>query len=121
MANYLVAIVQSSYCMAGNNALLVYESYRPGKKIIVDINKLITTCTFFVHEVISIRVQENSLCNPKKFRAIIGKNFISVDQWFCISNCGPRPPVGPATLMSEIRSGSIGGSGLDTTYVTRVN
>jgi len=37
MVNNLAAIAQSSYCMAGNNALRAYaygayESYRPGKK-----------------------------------------------------------------------------------------
>jgi len=40
--------------------------------------KLLPRVTFFALEVMSILVYKNCLCYPKKFRAIIDKNFISV-------------------------------------------
>jgi len=47
MANHLAAIGRSSYCMAENNALRVYESYSPEKIIMVDINRLTASYTLF--------------------------------------------------------------------------
>jgi len=46
MANNLVAIVRASYCMAGNNSLRVYELYRLGNTIIVDVNRSTVMCIF---------------------------------------------------------------------------
>jgi len=78
MANNLATIARSSYCMDKNIALRAYESYRSGKKIIVDINRLTATCTFFCTRSHVYTCTRQFLCYPKKFRVIIGKNFISV-------------------------------------------
>jgi len=64
--------------MTEKNALRAYESYRTGKKIIVDITGQLPCVYFFTHEVMSIRVHRNFICYLQKFRAIIGRNFISV-------------------------------------------
>jgi len=53
MANHLVPLVRSFYCMAGNNALHAYEA---GEKMIFDIMNRLTAprVSFFVHELIPI-------------------------------------------------------------------
>jgi len=80
MTNNLAAIARSSYYMTGNNVLRFHESYRPGKKNIVDITGWLPRVYifFFVHEVMSILVYKNCICHPKKIIIIISRNIISV-------------------------------------------
>jgi len=53
--------------------------------------RLILTCRlprvrFSVHEVMSVLVHENCLCYSKKFRTIIGKNFIAIHDTSLVKN-----------------------------------
>jgi len=73
MVNHLAAIARSFYYMAENNTPRAYETHRLGEKNYCNIYKLTVMyimCIYFVHEIISIFVQENFLCNPTCFSYI---------------------------------------------------